>query len=271
MAGSSIAAVADHVDAVHGQLLRDAARLMYVGCPPLSRGRADGRLSRPTAPVRRPRRAVISAPPRRSISATIPARCSSAHTATTEPSGTAGGLVQQLDQAADSSSGDSSTSTTPASAAPARQIASISPARRPRVVSDPPGHHQPVRRPRRHRPHRVDRLVRSGRRRCRAPPPARRRAASTRRRPPAATPATPRCAPGPAAPRRRRQPVDVQPAGVVFGAGGEAGQPCADRVQRHPDRRSPPRSRPARSTRSPSRRRPGSAARRPRRSPSVGS
>ncbi|HEY5882983.1 MAG TPA: hypothetical protein VIU11_29030 [Nakamurella sp.] len=31
--GSSTAAVADHVDAVHGQLLRDAARMMYVGAP----------------------------------------------------------------------------------------------------------------------------------------------------------------------------------------------------------------------------------------------
>lgn len=33
VAGSSTAAVADHVDAVHGQLLRDAARMMYVGSP----------------------------------------------------------------------------------------------------------------------------------------------------------------------------------------------------------------------------------------------
>lgn len=31
--GSSAAAVADHVDAVHGQLLRDAARRLYVGVP----------------------------------------------------------------------------------------------------------------------------------------------------------------------------------------------------------------------------------------------
>lgn len=31
--GSSAAAVADHVDAVHGQLLRDAAHRMYVGVP----------------------------------------------------------------------------------------------------------------------------------------------------------------------------------------------------------------------------------------------
>ena len=33
MAGSSSAAVADHVDAVHGQLLRDAARRLYAGVP----------------------------------------------------------------------------------------------------------------------------------------------------------------------------------------------------------------------------------------------
>jgi len=31
--GSSAAAVADHVDAVHGQLLRDAAHRIYVGAP----------------------------------------------------------------------------------------------------------------------------------------------------------------------------------------------------------------------------------------------
>ncbi|HEY7815953.1 MAG TPA: hypothetical protein VIC62_22100 [Nakamurella sp.] len=33
VAGSSAAAVADHVDAVHGELLRDAARRMYVASP----------------------------------------------------------------------------------------------------------------------------------------------------------------------------------------------------------------------------------------------
>ncbi len=31
--GSATAAVADHVDAVHGQLLRDAARMMCAGAP----------------------------------------------------------------------------------------------------------------------------------------------------------------------------------------------------------------------------------------------
>lgn len=31
--GSTAAAVADHVDVVHGQLLRDAARRMFVGFP----------------------------------------------------------------------------------------------------------------------------------------------------------------------------------------------------------------------------------------------
>lgn len=33
VAGSAAAAVADHVDAVHGQLLRDAARRLYAGVP----------------------------------------------------------------------------------------------------------------------------------------------------------------------------------------------------------------------------------------------
>lgn len=33
VAGSAAAAVADHVDAVHGRLLRDAARMMCAGVP----------------------------------------------------------------------------------------------------------------------------------------------------------------------------------------------------------------------------------------------